>query len=192
MGAEYLPLIESLMKLDAPIVLFGGFAEDAMLGGAIRRHHDDVDVLIERSSLPRGLEIFDELGFGPPEVRWAPVPGEPLVLGTIRDELNLELSVFDSTLEGTCSFTIDDEAGRLVRIVMPPTCCRGPPSSSRGSRYGPSHRSPRSDPGRARDRRFARRSPPERHPVASGAARSLLRRQERGGARSHDRATLRA
>jgi hypothetical protein len=50
MGAEYLPLIESLMKVDGPIVLFGGFAEDAMLGGAIRRHHDDVDVLIERSS----------------------------------------------------------------------------------------------------------------------------------------------
>src|SRR5688572_28648900 len=93
MGAEYLPLIGSLMKLDAPIVLFGGFAEDAMLNGTIRRHHDDVDFLIERSSLPRGLEIFDELGFGPPEVRWAPVAGEPLVMGTIRDELNLELSV---------------------------------------------------------------------------------------------------
>ncbi len=132
MGVEYLPLIELLMKLDAPIVLFGGFAEDAMLGGAIRRHHDDVDVLIERSSLPRGLEIFDELGFGPPEVRWAPVPGEPLVLGTIRDELNLELSVFESTLEGTCSFTIDDEAGRLVRIVMPPDMLSWPPVQLEG------------------------------------------------------------
>ncbi len=86
MGVEYLPLIESLMKVGGPIVLFGGFAEDAMLGGAIRRHHDDVDVLIERSSLPRGLEIFDELGFGPPEVRWEPVPGEPLVLGTSEKE----------------------------------------------------------------------------------------------------------
>ena len=71
-----------------------------MLGGSIRRHHDDVDVLIERSSLTRGLEIFDELGFEPPEVRWAPMPGEPLVLGTIRDEVNLELSVFDRTPMG--------------------------------------------------------------------------------------------
>ena len=51
MGVEYLPLIESLMKVDAPIVLFGGFAEDAMLGGAIRRHHDDVDVF--RSDHPQ-------------------------------------------------------------------------------------------------------------------------------------------
>jgi hypothetical protein len=66
MGGVYLPLIASLMRLDAPIVLIGGFAEDAMLGGSIRRHHDDVDVLIERSSLTRGLEIFDELGFEPP------------------------------------------------------------------------------------------------------------------------------
>ena len=105
MGAEYLPLISSLMRIDAPIWLFGGFAEDALLGGTIRRHHDDVDILIERSLLPRGLAIFDEMGFEPPEIRWEPAPGEPLVMGTVRDGLNLELSVYDVADDGILFFT---------------------------------------------------------------------------------------
>ncbi|HEY7660699.1 MAG TPA: hypothetical protein VIC58_08905 [Actinomycetota bacterium] len=126
-GAEYLPLIAALMQIDAPIVLFGGFAEDAMLGGSIRRPHDDVDILIERSMFPRGLEIFDELGFETPEVRWEPVPNEPLVVGTLRDDgLNLELSVFEVS-DGTRSFTLPDAAGHLFRVAMPPDMLSAPP-----------------------------------------------------------------
>lgn len=119
MGAEYLPLIESLMAVEEPIWLFGGFAEDALLGGSITRHHDDVDFLIERSRLERGLRIFDELGFDPPEIRWEPVPGEPLVLGTVRGELNLELSIFEIADDGAPSFVLTDASGRVHRASMP-------------------------------------------------------------------------
>lgn len=119
LGAEYLPLIRSLMEVDPPLHLFGGFAEDALLGGSISRHHDDVDLIIPRDRLPEGLEIFDDLGFAPPEVRFEPSPGRPLVMGTVRDELNLEMSVVDVAPGGSKSFTVPDHDGRLHRVLLP-------------------------------------------------------------------------
>jgi hypothetical protein len=118
-GAEYLPLIRSLMDVDAPIHLFGGFAEDALLAGSIRRQHDDVDYLVPRDRLEDGLRVFDELGFERPEIRFEPSPGMPLVMGTVRDGLNLELSVVDVSKDGTASFSIPDEVGRLQRVLLP-------------------------------------------------------------------------
>lgn len=131
MGAEYLPLIRALMELDAPIRLFGGFAEDALLGGRIRRHHDDVDVMIARDALDRGLQVFGELGFEPPEIRFEPVPGAPLVMGTVRDGLNLELSVIDMVEGEPPSFTLPAEHG-LVRVLMPPDTWSWPPCGLEG------------------------------------------------------------
>jgi len=118
-GTEYLPLIDSLMELDAPIRLFGGFAEDALLGGRVRRHHDDVDVLIARDALDLGSRMFEELGFEPPEIRFEPTAGSPLVMGTVRDGLNLELSVIDIGEAGAPSFTLPGERG-LVRVLLSP------------------------------------------------------------------------
>ena len=119
MGAEYLPLIRSVMDLGAPIHLFGGFAEEALLTGSIQRQHDDVDYLVPRTRLGEGLRVFDELGFERPEIRFEPSPGVPLVMGTVRDELNLELSVVDVANDGSASFTIPDEGDRLHRVLMP-------------------------------------------------------------------------
>ena len=133
MGAEYLPLIRSLMELDAPIRIFGGFAEDALLGGRIRRPHDDVDVMIARDALDRGLRMFEELGFEPPEIRFEPTAGSPLVMGTVREGLNLELSVIDIAEAGTPSFTLPGEHG-LVRVLLPPDTWSWPPCETRGDR----------------------------------------------------------
>lgn len=119
MGAEYVPLIRSLMESEAPIRIFGGFAEDALLGGRIRRPHDDVDVMIARDDLDQGLRMFEELGFEPPEIRFEPTAGSPLVMGTVRDGLNLELSVIDIAEAGPPSFTLPGERG-LVRVFLPP------------------------------------------------------------------------
>ena len=131
MGAEYLPLIRSLMELDAPIRIFGGFAEDALLGGRIRRHHDDVDVMIARDALDRGLRMFEELGFAPPEIRFEPTAGSPLVMGTVREGLNLELSVIDIAEAGPPSFTLPGEHG-LVRVLLPPDTWSWPPCELEG------------------------------------------------------------
>jgi len=131
MGADYLPLIRWLMESDAPIRIFGGFAEDALLEGRIRRQHDDVDVLIARDDLDLGLRMFDELGFEPPEIRFEPAPGSPLVMGAVRDGLNLELSVIDMTDAGPPSFTLPaDDA--LVRIVLPGDTWSWPPGELDG------------------------------------------------------------
>ena len=131
MGAEYLPLIRSLMELDAPIRIFGGFAEDALLGGRIRRHHDDVDVMIARDALDRGLRMFEELAFAPPEIRFEPTAGSPLVMGTVREGLNLELSVIDIAEAGPPSFTLPGEHG-LVRVLLPPDTWSWPPCELEG------------------------------------------------------------
>jgi hypothetical protein len=127
----YLPLIERLARLEPPVFVFGGIAEDALLDGSMTRPHGDVDVLVGRGSLDVHLEQLDSIGFTDFQVYFEPQPGRPLVLGTTRADENLELGVFDELEPGLASFVLPVEAG-LVRISLSDDALRHPIGSIDG------------------------------------------------------------
>jgi hypothetical protein len=113
---EYGPLLETLMTFEPPVHIFGGFAEDALLHGTSVRTHNDVDVLVGRDELEAQLRNAQAIAFSSPEVRYAPIEGMPVVIGTTNGHLDLEISVYDRTREGTIFFHMLDADGRLIRI----------------------------------------------------------------------------
>ena len=115
---DYGPLFEALMAFEPPVSLFGGFAEDALLYGAALRPHEDVDVLVSRDALDRQLGNARAIGFAFDEVRFEPVEGMPVVIGTTDGRINLEISVHDLTDQGRVCFSMVDERERLVRIDL--------------------------------------------------------------------------
>lgn len=115
---EYGPLIEALMSFEPPVHVFGGFAEDALLYGTSVRTHHDVDVLVGRDELEAQLRNAQAIAFSSREVRYEPIEGMPMVIGTTNGQLDLEISVYDRTPEGTIFFHMHDQDGRLVRIDL--------------------------------------------------------------------------
>ena len=87
----YRPLFEALMTFEPPVYLFGGFAEDALLHRSVVRPHEDVDVLVSRGALERQLENARSIGFAFDEVRFQPIEGKPVVIGTTDGSVNLEI-----------------------------------------------------------------------------------------------------
>ena len=79
------------MTFEPPVYLFGGFAEDALLHGAAVRPHEDVDVLVRRDALEQQLENARAIGFELDEVRFQPIEGKPVVIGTTGGSINLEI-----------------------------------------------------------------------------------------------------
>ncbi len=114
----YRPLFEALMRFEPQVYLFGGFAEDALLHGAVVRPHEDVDALVSRDSLERQLENARAIGFEFDEIRFQPIEGTPVVIGTTDGSINLEISVHDLTDEGGVCFFMVDDRERLVRITL--------------------------------------------------------------------------
>lgn len=94
------------------------FAEDALLHGTSVGTHNDVDVLVGRNELEAQLRNARAIGFSSLEVRFEPIEGMPMVIGTTDGRLDLEISVFDRTPEGTVSFHMLDPDGGLVRIDL--------------------------------------------------------------------------
>jgi hypothetical protein len=115
---EYGPLLETLMTFEPPVHVFGGFAEDALLHGTSVRTHNDVDVLVGRDELEAQIRNAQAIAFSSPEVRYAPIEGMPMVVGTTNGHLDLEISVYDRTPEGTIFFHMLDPDGRLIRIEL--------------------------------------------------------------------------
>jgi len=115
---SYGPLLETLMTFEPPVHVFGGFAEDALLHGTSVRSHDDVDVLVGREELEAQLRNAVTIGFSSHEVRFEPVEGMPMVIGTTDGNLDLEISVYDRTTEGIVFFQIPNQDGRLVRVDL--------------------------------------------------------------------------
>ena len=115
---EYGPLLESLMTFDPPVHVFGGFAEDALLHGTSVREHDDVDVLVGRDDLQAQLRNAQAIAFSSHEIRYEPIEGMPMVIGTTNGHLDLEISVYDRTPVGTIFFHLFDAGGRLIRIDL--------------------------------------------------------------------------
>jgi hypothetical protein len=106
------------MTFEPPVHVFGGFAEDALLHGTSVRAHDDVDVLVGRDELEAQLRNAQAIAFTSLEVRFAPIEGVPVVIGTTNGELNLEISVYDRIPEGAIFFHMLDADRRLVRIEL--------------------------------------------------------------------------
>jgi hypothetical protein len=113
-----LELISALMELDPPILLFGGFAEDAVLHGSVARPHDDIDVVVWRDELDLRVAQLNDLGFATIEVRFEPAPNRPLVVVATDGDAEVELVVADRT-EGRASFDLPGEQG-VDRVWMPP------------------------------------------------------------------------
>lgn len=106
------------MAFDPPVYVFGGFAEDALLHGTSVRPHNDVDVLVNRHELKAQLRNAEAIAFSSREIRYEPIEGMPLVIGTTNGELDLEIGVFDRTPDGTVCFYMRDQDERLVRIDL--------------------------------------------------------------------------
>jgi hypothetical protein len=123
--AAQLDLIAGLMRLDPPGILFGGYAEDALLHGTVSRPHDDVDVFVWFDDLSRRIEQVRALGFDSIETRFEPSPGRPLVVGAARGDLQLELCVCDR-VDGRPYFDLPAD-GDLDRVWLPDDLVDYPP-----------------------------------------------------------------
>jgi hypothetical protein len=117
--ADYLALLRELSALDPPLFVFGSVAEAALLDGELNASHGDVDILISRSELELRLQQLRELGFGAFTVYYEPRPGLPLVYGSTREGLALELSVLDIDPAGHPYFVVTTDDGP-TSISVPP------------------------------------------------------------------------
>ena len=125
--ADYLPLLRELASLDPPLFIFGGIAETVLLERALSPSHGDVDVLIPRDELELRTEQLAELGFNGFAVYYEPRPGRPLVLGSTRGDLALELNLLDHDATGNPFFAVRTEDGP-VAISMPRDLFDWPPT----------------------------------------------------------------
>jgi hypothetical protein len=117
--ADYLALLRELSALDPPLFVFGSVAEAALLDGKLDESHGDLDILISRSELELRLRQLGDLGFAAFTVYYEPRPGLPLVYGSTREELALELSLLDVDPAGHPCFVVSTDDGP-VSISVPP------------------------------------------------------------------------
>jgi len=93
--ARQLELIATLAALEPPPWFMGGYAEDALLAGALTREHEDVDRIFPRSEEKLRLAQLAELGFGDWETWGEAAPGVPFYLFGQNGELRLDLGIVD-------------------------------------------------------------------------------------------------
>jgi hypothetical protein len=117
---SYLELIGRLATFDPPVHVMGGFAEDAVLHGAVTRPHDDVDVMVDRLMLDRFLAAAAELGFDRFATLFEPVEGIPLVMAASNEDVHLEITVYDRSPEGHVSCLMTDAEGAPIVIDLTP------------------------------------------------------------------------
>jgi hypothetical protein len=106
------------MALEPPVYVFGGVAEDALLHGAIVRPHEDLDILTSRDDVERLLSNAKAIGFGSVEIRFQPIEGTPVVIGTTDGHWNLEISVHDLSADGSVYFHMVDREDRLLHVEL--------------------------------------------------------------------------
>jgi hypothetical protein len=93
--ARQFELIATLAALEPPPWFMGGYAEDALLAGAVTREHEDVDLIFPRSEEELRLAQLAELGFGDWETWGEAAPGVPFYLFGQNGELRLDLGIVD-------------------------------------------------------------------------------------------------
>lgn len=128
-----MPLLGELASLEPPLFIFGGIAEAVLLDHALSPSHGDVDVVIPRDQLQLRTEQLGELGFRDFAVYYEPLSGRPLVLGSSRGDLALELNLADRDETGRPFFAVETEDGPVAISVpqdlfdWPPTIIDGVP-----------------------------------------------------------------
>ena len=73
----------------------GGYAEDALLAGAVTRPHEDIDLIFPRDEEELRRAQLAELGFTEWETWGEAAPGVPFYLFGQSGELKLDLGVID-------------------------------------------------------------------------------------------------
>lgn len=121
-----LRLIAELMALEPQRVLFGGWAEDALLHGRPSRPHEDIDLLVPLAELEVVLAQAAKLGFVHPHVKLQVEDGRPIVVGVYAAGQELELIVYQTDKDGRAFF--DLPVGQdLKRFWMPGDAFSQPP-----------------------------------------------------------------
>lgn len=126
-----LELLEAVMAWEPKAYIFGGFAEDALLYGRESRPHEDIDLFVLREDLDLRVEQARQLGFEEWHIRIQAVAQRPLVIGSVRDGLNLEIIVFDRAPNGRIYWELPTAEG-LSRLYMPDELFAAEPSSVEG------------------------------------------------------------
>ena len=107
--------------------MFGSVAEAVLLDGELSETHGDVDVAIPRTELGLRQGQLAVLGFDAFNVYYEPRPGLPLVYGSARGDLALELSLVDFDPAGIPFFAVRTN-GRAVAISLPADLFLWPPT----------------------------------------------------------------
>ena len=93
--ARQLELIATLAALEPPPWFMGGYAEDALLAGAVTREHEDVDLIFPRAEEELRRGQLAELGFRDWETWGEASPGVPFYLFGQSGDLRLDLGIVD-------------------------------------------------------------------------------------------------
>jgi hypothetical protein len=118
--------IADLMDLRPARVLFGGWAEDALLHGKPSRPHDDIDLLVPLGDLADVIGQVETLGFRDPHVKFQVEDGRPVVVSAFREGVELELIVYQVDARGRAFFDLP-VGPELRRFEMPTGALSHPP-----------------------------------------------------------------
>jgi hypothetical protein len=124
---DFVGLLRQLAALEPPLFVFGSVAEAALLNGELSHSYGDVDVLIPRTELEWRLRQLAVLGFDAFTVYYEPRPGLPLVYGSTRGDLALELSLVDYDSAGNPFFVVRTDEGAIA-VSVPADLFRWPPT----------------------------------------------------------------
>jgi hypothetical protein len=134
-----LGLLERMASLDPAPVVMGGFAEDALLAGAVTRPHGDVDWIFPRGELDLRVRQAAGLGFHSLDTWGEAAPGEPFYLSGDSGDLRLEVGVADE-IDATLfvrifsvAFDVDGEPPKVgYRMRLPADTFEHPPVALEG------------------------------------------------------------
>ncbi len=130
-----LAFISDISERDIPVVLFGGYAEDALLAGDITREHHDVDVLLDREKLEETLAKLGDTGYSV-EVITESGSDSPYKLLAAKDGAVFDIALLDKNDQGEPYIDVegagDGGAREIQRIFLPPGSLDGATASMRG------------------------------------------------------------
>lgn len=92
---KQLDLLGKMSELSPVPYIIGGYAEDALIGGTVSRHHEDIDWIFPRREAKMRYEQLKSLGFKEFETWGDSSPGKPFYQFTYIDDLNIDIAVYD-------------------------------------------------------------------------------------------------
>jgi hypothetical protein len=139
--AQQLDLLDRMSMLSPAPLLFGGFAEDALLAGRVTRSHADLDWIFPRREFGLRLAQARTLGFTEFQTIGEAAPGEPFYLFAQSGDLQIDLGISDE-IDGrdwACvhrlAFDIDGApAPAGYRFALPADTYQHPPVTIEGIR----------------------------------------------------------